>query len=84
MNFFITLDRTMATPLIFQPKHDTSGLNSELIQHCYKFQHEKTCVRFDKKVNFKLNFLLKSGPQNFIVTHQSYVSFNEQADKLQA
>ena len=61
----------------FQSKIESSGLNSELIQQCFEFKHEKFCVRPDEYFNSELNFLVKSGPQNSIVTHQSHVSFHE-------
>ena len=48
---------------------------SPVSEHLAK--HEKICVSLDKQSISRLNFLVKSGPQNSIVIHQSYVDFNE-------
>ena len=58
-------------------KLESSGLKSGLIQHSFKFKHEKICVSLDKQINSRLNFLVGSGLQTSIATQQSYVDFNE-------
>ena len=61
----------------FQSTFESISFMSELIQQGFKFKHEKICVRLDKNINSNLNFLVKKGPQNYTVTHQSYVSVDE-------